>query len=342
MDAEFDLAKEHVRAAYSATAQPQVPLVVEYQLLQSAPEFPRNVRHQPNARVPVPVVLLPDPSVLREWAERHNDQIEQDWSSPTPPEGRPAWLVTRYFEASQRSAQCVDTPLPWLTHTDEAARDARVTLDLTLGRATEAKTVINLDPNYPSSCGAGRHLGQVDSRVVAHAIIQLGPGRLWSWDSTKFAFPILDANGGARGPATDRYAAVRHGPYQSIVESPDFDPRIGTHSLLILPWPESNDPRLQRPARVQERLCIHEDMAKLDPPIITVRTLPGSTPFREDYLLQAECDFETADDLVMVVIFANASTEQLSRLFESLGKAAKAQAAPDDPGSSTPEPAPQK
>lgn len=68
---------------------------------------------------------------------------------------------------------------------------------------------------------------------------------------------------------------------------------------------------------------------------VTVRTLPGSSPFGEDYLLRAECDFETADDLVMVVIFANASAEQLSRLFESLGKAAKAQA-PHEPPAGAP------
>jgi hypothetical protein len=292
------------------------------------------------------MVLLPDPAILRTTITKYQTLFDAEYNAPlndwglSLPGGRPEAQVW-WFGASRPECR-MSVPLADAVETASAVRLAQehaATFNST-ARVIGAPLALQRWRYHDEGGPSG------DCPALGMASVQLeAPGVLSCYIEDKdsfYAFPILDANGGARDPATDRYAAVRHGPYQCIVESPDFDPRIGTHSLLILPWPESNDPRLQRPARVQERLCIHEDMAKLDPPIITVRTLPGSTPFREDYLLQAECDFETSDDLVMVVIFANASTEQLSRLFESLGKAAKAQAAPDDPGSSTPEPEPQK
>ncbi len=128
-------------------------------------------------------------------------------------------------------------------------------------------------------------------------------------------FPLLDANGPARHPATDPYREIRNGPYQNIVLSEVDLRNWGTHSELVVPEPA--DPNVRR-AYFHERIAIPFRLRQMDPPVFAFTKLESWKPGAEDLRFHHHPRPGELDNLRMVIIFSNISREALKEAVGSL------------------------
>lgn len=157
---------------------------------------------------------------------------------------------------------------------------------------------------------------QLADRVFLAEIVRPGQPRC-----RVLAFPVLDANGGARldRPVVDeRYGGRFENSFTSDLA---YDERIGRYSALRVPFPRPIG-EYGHGHRVypQERFVVNDDLANLRPPLVVFRKAETWRPFMPDYVLDNRLSFfgKDADTAELVVIFANADIETLVRVLGAL------------------------
>lgn len=125
-----------------------------------------------------------------------------------------------------------------------------------------------------------------------------------------FVFPILDANGLPRDPATDPRASERHGQWQNLVTS-TLSPRFAPSQLpFVAPVPVAK--RSGAPSediRWQERIVIPAPVLAAADNRVFVLKASSWSPLRDDVVITGSCD--APKNLLQVVVGADIRDDAL-------------------------------
>lgn len=139
-------------------------------------------------------------------------------------------------------------------------------------------------------------------------------------------YSIADAAGGRRTLQQVRQRGPGVSFFQNALDSPEHDPRLGVHSLLIVPralpvpYRSSKDWTIDDPVHPQERIVLDEFFSRQDPPIAVLRKSGTWEPFKEDYILDRRLSFDgpDADTARLVCVFTSIEPEALLRVVGAL------------------------
>ncbi|MBL0870792.1 MAG: hypothetical protein IBJ18_09485 [Phycisphaerales bacterium] len=311
---EREVQRLHAAKTNAAITGRCVYSVQSWALQRSEPPFPQSVVVKPEARKPLPVVLLPDPKALRNWlqtqqaAQEREPYITSDANNARAHLLRIPSISVVYFAppAAASTTQCGPVPLSHLTKPDEADKVSS-SLGLSLGKIFGQEPAIT-NIIWPCVGKAASETSLVSCHAVTDRVWLLPKGQRLLTDG-EMVFPLWDAVGGKRDTTPTRYTAR--------VKCEAVPERLNGESMLIVPVPRPRSASFKG-VWAQERLCVLERMLTEATPIWVIRLAPGSQPFREDYIVEPLTPGQPVQDPLAVCVFSGAADEQLVGLMRWL------------------------
>lgn len=285
-----------------------------------------------SGREPVALLLAPCPDQLRRALRDRPDSLPLESAIDQLIAAGNAYSLTLYFDGIEDWPQpeLLAMPMPQLGRTRGVQYAGqpyhfRYTNVPALGKAVVQKKGLEqvIDELQVGEAGGAKPLALVTSvKMLEHCYLV---ERCLANEPCcrQLVFPVTDANGGARPdrPAVDPEIGGR---FENHVEMRlGYDPRIGRHSLLKIPYPQpvgAEEVRVGPEYFPQERIVVDEGIAGLSPPVAVFRRAETWKPFMPDYVLDNALTFgeTTSSDVEYVVMFAHIGPEDLLRLLASL------------------------